>query len=111
MLCLRRSALENCLDDTPEQLPQTGVQFIHGHGTLNNGGNLTVTFGTSFTSASSYDCNASDATNGPGATGVQNQTANSIKINGTGNHQGSSPNLTERTTPHVVIDSNINNKV
>ncbi|PYV75579.1 MAG: hypothetical protein DMG96_16580 [Acidobacteria bacterium] len=65
---------------------QTGVKFIHGNSTLNNGGNLTVTFGTSFTNATSFDCNASDATNAPGVIGVQNQTANSIKISGTANH-------------------------
>jgi hypothetical protein len=66
--------------------PQTGVKFVHGNGTLNAGGNLTVTFGTSFTSATSFDCNASDASNTPALIGVQNQTANSIKINGTGGH-------------------------
>jgi hypothetical protein len=34
----------------------------------------------------SFDCTASDASNGQAAVGVQNQNANSIKINGAGNH-------------------------
>src|SRR6185369_16392284 len=63
--CVSGSASSASVYTSTGTTPQSGVKFIHGSGTLNGGGNLTITFGTSFTSVSSFDCNASDASNTP----------------------------------------------